>query len=77
MEVFTVRDALKQCVLVMEKMEGGKDWLFFLFCFFVFQHQVSLCHSYPGAPFVNQASLELSDPPAFAPATPPVLGLKV
>lgn len=35
MEVFTVRDALKQCVLVMEKMEGGKDWLFFVlfFCF--------------------------------------------
>jgi hypothetical protein len=48
---------------------------FFLFCFLVFRDRVSLCH--PGCPethSVDQAGLELRDPPASASE---VLGLKV
>jgi hypothetical protein len=49
---------------------------FFLFCFvFVFQDRVSLCSSgCPGTHFVDQAGLELRNPPASASQ---VLGLKV
>jgi hypothetical protein len=45
-----------------------------LFFFLVFQDRVSLCSlGYPGTHFVDQASLELRNPPASASQ---VLGLK-
>jgi hypothetical protein len=47
---------------------------FVLFCFFVFRDRVSLCSpGCPGTHFVDQAGLELRNPPASASQ---VLGLK-
>jgi hypothetical protein len=56
-----------------------QPWIFFLFLFFgflllFFQDRVSLCSpSCPGTHFVDQAALELRNPPASASR---VLGLK-
>jgi hypothetical protein len=48
---------------------------FFCFCFLVFRDRVSLCNTgYPGTNSVDQAGLELRNPPASASQ---VLGLKV
>jgi hypothetical protein len=48
--------------------------VFFFFFFFFFRDRVSLCSSgFPGAHFVDQAGLQLRNPPASASQ---VLGLK-
>jgi hypothetical protein len=50
------------------------DFFFLFFCFFVFRYRVSLCSlGCPGTHFVDQAGLELRNPPASASR---VLGLK-
>jgi hypothetical protein len=61
-------------------LEGFRRWwgilvflvllfqLFFLFCFLFFGDRVSLCSpGCPGTHFVDQAGLELKNPPASAP----------
>jgi hypothetical protein len=62
-------------------MLGSKDkiflklYYFWVFLFLVFQDRVSLCSpGCPGTHFVEQAGLELRNPPASAAQ---VLGLKV
>jgi hypothetical protein len=63
----------------MQKSKANKPFslsffLFFVFFFLVFQNRVSLCSpGCPGTHFVNQAGLELRNPPASASQ---VLGLK-
>ena len=57
-----------------QKQRDFPNGFFFFFFFLVFRDRVSLCSpGYPGTHFVDQAGLELRNPPASASR---VLGLK-
>jgi hypothetical protein len=58
-------------------MPNKITWILFFFFFLVFQDRVFLCSpGFPGTHFVDQAGLQLRNPPASASASR-VLGLKV